>query len=208
MKLLEIYEKSDDHVERYFSKVLDSKFKTFEEVFYKKKKKQIIRKVGATLLKNTWLNAAQGKYNKKAIDRIASIFVTNVAVLRANTDLSGHSAFHDPILDLFEFLDVQDETDLPYNTSEFPYSSLYEAFDEIYDYIGEISDYGTSKLEKLVMDLFNEENYSQRVLILDKMLNVIHETSDLAEIFIDGGTNTLNKIFDGNLFEKDDDDEN
>lgn len=56
------------------------------------------------------------------------------------------------------------------------------------------SDYGTKPLIQLAFELKRENNYPQKVVIIDKMLNVVHQRSDLASWFIEGGSQALSDI--------------
>jgi len=56
------------------------------------------------------------------------------------------------------------------------------------------SDYGTRPLQQLAFELKREDDYSQKLVIIDKMLNVVHQRSDLASWFIEGGSQALSDI--------------
>lgn len=60
------------------------------------------------------------------------------------------------------------------------------------DYI--LSDYGTDPLVQLAFTLSREDDPAQKVVIIDKMLNVVHQRSDLASWFIEGGSQALSDI--------------
>ena len=57
-----------------------------------------------------------------------------------------------------------------------------------------MSDYGLKPLQELVVKLRNEESPEQRLVIVDKMLNVVHMRSDLASWFVDGGSSSLSSL--------------
>ena len=61
---------------------------------------------------------------------------------------------------------------------------------------GHSSDYGTRPLEILLTQLRQENSPEQKLITIDKMLNVVHQTSDLAENFIRGGSDALSRISD------------
>lgn len=56
-----------------------------------------------------------------------------------------------------------------------------------------LSDYGLEPLQKLLIKLRNisDENIGEKIITIDKMLNVVHPRSDLAELFVQGGSNAL-----------------
>lgn len=57
-----------------------------------------------------------------------------------------------------------------------------------------LSDYGTEPLIKLTRQLMLEEDESKIVTLIDRMLNVVHQRSDLASLFIEGGSQALSDI--------------
>ena len=59
---------------------------------------------------------------------------------------------------------------------------------------GHASDYGTRPLEILLVQLRKEKTPEQKLITIDKMLNVVHQTSDLAANFIRGGSSALSDI--------------
>lgn len=59
---------------------------------------------------------------------------------------------------------------------------------------GHSSDYGTKPLETLLIQLMKNKTYEEKLITIDKMLNVIHHTSDLAANFVRGGSYALSDI--------------
>lgn len=59
---------------------------------------------------------------------------------------------------------------------------------------GHSSDYGTRPLEILLTQLRTANSDEQKLIVVDKMLNVIHQTSDLAANFIRDGAAALSRI--------------
>lgn len=59
-----------------------------------------------------------------------------------------------------------------------------------------ISDYGLEPLAKLVEKLRSipEDQIGERIITLDKMLNVVHQRSDLASWFVKGGSEALSDL--------------
>lgn len=70
----------------------------------------------------------------------------------------------------------------------------YYSTDEDGGYI--LSDYGLEPLEKYIVQLFkiDENNHNAKLVLIDKMLNVVHQRSDLASWFVEGGSSTLSKL--------------
>ena len=59
-----------------------------------------------------------------------------------------------------------------------------------------LSDYGLEPLQNYIIQLFkiDENNHNAKLVLIDKMLNVVHQRSDLAAWFVEGGSNTLTKL--------------
>ncbi|MFW5847676.1 MAG: hypothetical protein ACOCVF_02040 [bacterium] len=57
-----------------------------------------------------------------------------------------------------------------------------------------ISDYGLTPLLKLLDQLRKTNNVEEKLVTIDKILNVVHQRSDIAAWFIEGGSNALSQI--------------
>jgi len=58
-----------------------------------------------------------------------------------------------------------------------------------------ISDYGLDKMEAIALQLLkNNLSPEEKLLLADQMLNVVHQRSDLAGWFVDGGRRTLDNL--------------
>lgn len=68
-----------------------------------------------------------------------------------------------------------------------------------------ISDYGLKPLQKLSYQLMSQRKPEERLVTIDKMLNVVHIRSDLASWFVEGGSASLSNLSGYN--HNDDDDE-
>lgn len=142
--------------------------------------------VPAMLLMKVWLQYGRTKHiDKEGLDIIADQILTNIARLRASTEMMGHTSNNvRPELEDngIKFTDRQwDEWMSNYFTDN--------------DGSWRLSDYGLPKLEHLYGDIFNAETDEDRLYAIDKALNVIHQRNDLAAMFVEGGSSTLRKIF-------------
>jgi len=54
-----------------------------------------------------------------------------------------------------------------------------------------ISDYGLKPLQELAGQLLNTHDSAAKVVIIDRMLNVVHQRSDMASWYVEGGSNAL-----------------
>lgn len=57
-----------------------------------------------------------------------------------------------------------------------------------------ISDYGLEPLQKLLIQLRNTHTAEQKIPIIDQMLNIAHQRSDLASWFVKGGSHALSDL--------------
>jgi GNAT superfamily N-acetyltransferase len=141
--------------------------------------------ISSTLLKKVWLMF--GKYhkiNENDIDKIADQILTNIARLSASTAMMGHSSENvRPDLADNDYVFTDEEWDV----------WMPEFFTDI-NGAWLISDFGLPKLEKLYYDIFNANTPEDKLYACDKALNIIHQRSDLAAMFVEGGTVTLNYI--------------
>jgi len=81
---------------------------------------------------------------------------------------------------------------------------LYEKMkDRFFDYYqndpkeklgGFISDYGLEPLMKLLSELLRSTTPEEKLLIIDRILNVVHQRSDIAEWFVEGGSKALSQL--------------
>jgi hypothetical protein len=78
------------------------------------------------------------------------------------------------------------------------FEKLREQFDWYYtvDSKGRdiLSDYGLQPLLKLLIELRRERLPEKKLVTIDKILNVVHQRSDIAAWFIEGGTSSLGKL--------------
>jgi hypothetical protein len=57
-----------------------------------------------------------------------------------------------------------------------------------------LSDYATEPLEELAIELDIAETPEEIIVVINKILDVSHQRSDIAELFIKGGSNSLDVI--------------
>lgn len=138
--------------------------------------------IPATLLKRVWLQF--GKYhriNSNDLDKIADQILTNIARLRASTEMMGHTQIGKE--------DIESETGYEFTDEEWD--------DWMTDYFTDLngswllSDYGLPKLEEIYPSIFNAKTDEEKLYACDKALNVIHQRNDLASMFVEGGSKTL-----------------
>lgn len=142
--------------------------------------------VPAAKLIAIWKQAARTGVvrNGKGLDDIAAQMIENVARLVVNTEIAGH------------------ETGTPEGYLRF--YGIDEEIDDVEAFVDwavnlptggwRISDYGLRSLVALARELIVCTDDMQKLVLIDRMLNITHQRSDLASWFVEGGTATLNRL--------------
>ena len=121
--------------------------------------------------------------DEKGLDIIERVLTRNILKLNANTELSGHVSYSvDDKLEDYG-LTIDDIWE-----SEFGFNNYMR------DDVTNISDYGLEPLLKLLVELRRKTKPEDRLVVMDKILNVVHYTSDLANIFLRGGSRDLDQL--------------
>ena len=120
------------------------------------------------------------------------LVLTNIAMLDSLTSINGHSS-HFPF---DEFYDVFDNLKIP-KKYYYDWGYVYDILEKKYhidDYIpffsnGQpvLSDYGLEPLLKLAEQLIRQRKPEEIIITINKIMNVVHQRSDLSELFIEGG---------------------
>ena len=118
----------------------------------------------------------------RGLEMIENIIQINILKLYVNTELAGHTQ-----------ADPSEDFDA-YNYSE-------QDREDFADYIYRISDYafndfGGRRLGLLTLSgqLRRVKTPEEKVVIIDQILNVVHQSSDLALNFVAGGSSTLSQL--------------
>ena len=136
------------------------------------------------------------KFPVKYIFEWKEYILYDVALLRALTEIHGHTQF-------FPFDEFYDEFDISPDDHRYDFYEAYEVLEKynIDDYVpffsnGQpvLSDYGLDPIEKLTRELITEENPVHILITINKILDIMHQRSDLSELFIEGGGGSLDFI--------------
>jgi len=116
------------------------------------------------------------------LEMIEDIITDNILKLYVNTELSGHTP-----------VDPQDDFE------EYGYTE--QDVEDFWDYVKEISDYAFSDfggsrpgLTTLLSQVRRARTPEEKLPILDQILNVVHQRSDLAALFVEGGSSALSQL--------------
>ena len=171
-------------------------------------------------------DVTMSKFPTKKIFVWKRIMMENTAMLNAYNALNGHS--ENGVTEEFHMLfngnnETQEDRGGEYDQwlinngedprkHEYDWNSMFEFLDEVYN-VNEvipkwsnghdlISDYGLKPLEELVHHLSSQQDPNKILVDINKMLDITHPRSDIAELFIVGGSASLDFIAG---FHKDDD---
>lgn len=139
------------------------------------------------------------RFSENKIQDWKYLVLENIAKLSVLTDINGHS----PHFPYDKFYDVFDELE-PSNDEKYDFSYVYGLLEDEYDideYIpffsnGQpvLSDYGLNPLLKLAEVLLKETTSEGILLTINRIMNVVHQRSDLSELFIEGGEKSHSMI--------------
>ena len=127
-----------------------------------------------------WTRAAKEGFvqDEKGIDYIATVMIENTARLVINNEISGHSTTEPEAAIRNYGLNDELERD--------QYQAFIDWAVDLPTGGWRISDYGIDSLVKLACSLANEPTSEEKLVLIDRMLNVTHQRSDLASWFVDG----------------------
>jgi len=122
--------------------------------------------------------------DERGIDEISDQMLTNLAKIQAATDLAGHSQVSmEEVAENCNIVNPPDEknTDFYFNFLDTQYGAP-------------ISDYGIEPLWNLAFKITKSKTAEDKLLLIDQMLNVVHQRGDLAALFIEGGSGSLSTL--------------
>ena len=145
--------------------------------------------VNFSAVQRIWVEASKMGFvrNEKGLNQIAEQIITKIVQLQVNTELAGHTSI-DPN-DMLQSDGIEPFTD--------------EEYERFVDWLVDektgqwrISDYALDKLYNLANKLMNTASSDEKLVIVDTILSVTHQRSELAELFIEGGQQSLNILSD------------
>lgn len=146
------------------------------------------------------------------------LVLENIATLNAWTAIMGHTNSYpfEEFLDIFnynydtgednvgEYIQWLESKGMNFDDCKYSYECVTEFLDEVYNFDEEyptfsngqflLSDYGLPKLLELALELVPQQEPEEIIVTINKILDVTHLRSDLAELFIEGGSASLDGI--------------
>lgn len=151
------------------------------------------------------------RFPENILDEWLRIILTNTIRLDSNTELVGHSQWF-PVDD---FKDVYDEEYEQWCQNkgvdvDYEYDTVSEFLEEIgfYDWLklpdgsDAWSDYGIKPIVNILSEYRRNMSAGEKLILINRCLDVYHCRSDLASAFIEGGKNSLTKVSNNELFEQ------
>jgi len=158
------------------------------------------------------------RFPEKYVYRWKKMVMENIAKLNAFTSIYGHTSYF-PFEEFHNLFNHNEETGedrggeydkwleakgLDPQDHEYDFGEAYEFLDEVYK-IEEfeptfsngqsvMSDFGLEPLRKLAAKIAVQQNPKDILVTINKILDITHMRSDLAELFIEGGTKSLDFI--------------
>lgn len=185
---------SDEAAERYIE-ILDMKTIEVWEGAAAAKKNDIIpwSPYPLTRARKIWQDYMRYGFvrDERGIEDMMENFLNRIATIDAITTLTGHTS-QDP-------KNVIEDLELAYDLSTWHKLCDY-AVDEEGSY--RISDYGLIPLQVLAGKLLEAKTAEEKLLLLDQVLNVVHQRSDLASWFVKGGRGALEELSTQNNYKE------
>lgn len=148
--------------------------------------RQSWRLVPAGRLKKIWQDYARFGFvrDEKGIDMIKEIVIENIHKIAVNNILTGHTPAN-PERYAKDFFDIDFEDG---------YFDILDIFFDDEKGNWRLSDYAMDDLNRNGMLLLEAKSPEEKLLIIDRILNIVHQRSDLASWFVEGGRQTLNAL--------------
>jgi hypothetical protein len=150
------------------------------------------------------------RFPENVLDEWFRIILTNTVRLNSNTGLAGHSEEF-PIDD---FKDAYEEEYVEWCQNKgveanYEYETIGDFLEEIgfYDWLklpdGSYawSDYGINPIVKILSEYRHDMSPGEKLILINRCLDVWHNRGDLASAFIEGGSKSLTQASNNELFE-------
>ena len=201
MKLIDII--LEDNDDTTFYEYFEVKNEVLYDIFFhiKDRRKYKFNKINPIIYKKALSEFVKyGKFFRfpeKYVFQWKNLMIRNLTMLDSLTEIYGHSQS-------FPFDEFYDVFDIPDEEQDNDFQNVFEILDTTYnidDYIPHfsngqpmISDFGLKPLQKLCQQLLKTEIPEEIIVIINKMLDVSHMRSNLPEVFIRGGSSSLDFI--------------
>jgi hypothetical protein len=143
------------------------------------------KRIPAARLKKVWLDFGRNGFirDERGMEEIAGRMMELIVRLSVTNDLSSHSDRSPE--------DVLSDYDYQFTPEQI--EALQETLvDEQGHWL--VSDYGLKPLQSVYSQIFKAHTAEEKLYAVDRGLNIVHQRSDLAALFVEGGTKTLTDV--------------
>ena len=136
------------------------------------------------------------RYPDKYIHKWKQYILYNTAYLQAMTEISGHTESfpYDTFDNIFYDEEYEESTTFENVQYEFDKRNEEAMFPEWSNGSWFLSDYGLAPLCEICEELLETSDVTEILVLINRALDVAHQRSDLSELFIHGGSESLDKI--------------
>jgi len=184
-----ILKENDDYIYDYFEKKDNIMRETIREYMTSKAgDRQPWKLIPFGRLKKIWEDTAKFGFvrDEKGLDMIEDILEENIIKIDVNNEILGHA----------QYLPIDELEDEGY--SEKQLKKKYNMDGDVYFDAPNgqlrISDYGLQPLQKHLISLKKQTDPVKKIMYMDMILNVVHQRSDLASWFVEGGSSALSQL--------------
>ena len=171
-------------------------------ILFKPYKRRIVPSMYQAALNDFMLFGQVTRYPAKKILQWKEFVLYNIALLRAFTDIWGHSTScpYEEFNDVFYYnqdtgeLDKEITTYTEYDEALWKNTNADDMSPRWSNGQDLISDYAIDPLEKLGFELMLTEDPTQILILLNRIMNITHPRSDIAELFMVGGSMSMTDI--------------
>lgn len=210
LKSKNIFE-NEDYIYEYFSLYDEIYRDILMQMVERNKTKIILTRIKPSMYQQALMEFMKYghiiRYPVKYIIDWKDIVIRNFAYLDVITMFFGHQSnfdidtFNDIVLNTDETGEsVSSWNDAMEYIEEHGYEDILEAFLPKFSNGSDlISDFGLEPLRNIVEQLLQTDDPNKILVLINKALDISHPRSDLSELFIEGGQNSLDKIFGSGL---------
>jgi len=141
--------------------------------------------------------------NEKGLGDISNLIIRNIIKLDINTKMAGHTE-NSPIALAHDegYYFKGDKADMGSGGWNHKINMTWDKFDDkMSDYIYDknwgqwrISDYALQPLLSLCSELILAKSPEEKILLCDRVFDVIHQRGDISKLFISGGRQSLDRL--------------
>ena len=141
--------------------------------------------IPAARLRRLWKDYTKFGFvrDERGMEMLTRIVIQNICKLDVNTILTGHTPESPALF-------AESITDEKYAEDYFDKEDFFSDENGAW----RISDYAMTSLQDAAFDLIAADSAEGKLQVIDHILNIVHQRSDLASWFVEGGSKTLTAL--------------